>query len=519
MKRKSIWLVVLIGCLLLAGCSKALVTEKAPNASKTKQALEKYPGENTIRDMYASMAERAKEYAPKVITLSNGLQVQRTPSEDSAGVYHTPGKSISYNTYYLNADNRGCTACHDDLSTTLKKMTYKHVDLTNKLGIEMSVQQCLDCHSYSPGYVTEENGFGTLIHGLHDKRNEGFTNAKGDCWSCHVATNDGKNMQQWDLVKHDLLRGIIDIPNVEGKIKIDQTKTVKASDMWFYNWMYYPEDYSRYGAEYAGAPLDPKVFDNWKITVKGQVNNPFTIKLKDLIAEGLSVHTTMTMQCTMNPSSGPLIANCKITGIPLKTLLTRAGVKPDATVLLPTSAGGFVEPLTMDFINKHDAYIVYEIDGQKLSHAHGYPVQLWVGSATAAECVKELSTIEITNKPAEDYYVYLGWQTKDGGYYNKPNVGIFDVKEGQIIPVNKPFTFSGYTSAYDQKVTRLEFSMDRGKTWTPFDINKDVNNDIWINWHFTFTPEQAGAYVLKIRAVTDAGLVSRTPAEVMVNAK
>ncbi len=479
---------------------------------------EDYPGQNIIRDMYGDMEERAEEYAPKVTTLENGVQIQRTPTEYYAGIYHNPGATISYNTFYLDADNRGCAACHADMNATLNNMEYLHVDLSNSFGIQTTVGQCLDCHSYSPGYVTEAYGFGTLIHGLHDKTNQAFKNMNGDCWSCHSATGNGEEMQLWDLTKHDLLRGIVDVENVAGEFSADQNKVTKAEDLFFFNWMYYENDYPRYAAEYADAPLDPEVFDNWELTVQGHVENPFTAKLTDLIDEGLSVTTTLTMHCTINPSGGPLIGNCEIKGIPLKTLLERAGVKPGATVLLPVATDGFAIPIMMDHLDEHEAYVVYEIDGQRLSHAHGYPAQLWVGSGSAAEFVKQISVFEVLNEPQENYYMYLGWELEEGGYTNKPNVGIFDVQEGQIIPAGQPFTFSGYADAFDQKVAKIEFSMDRGATWTSYDIS-GLNPDIWVNWHFTFTPEEPGAYVLKVRAVTDAGLVSNTPGEIMVNAK
>ena len=100
--------------------------------------------------MYNTIAKRAEEYAPEVRTLANGVKIQRTPTEYNCGVYHSPGASISFNTYYLKADSRGCTACHENLAQTLKDMDYEHVDLTNDYGIAVTVNSCLDCHSYSP---------------------------------------------------------------------------------------------------------------------------------------------------------------------------------------------------------------------------------------------------------------------------------------------------------------------------------------------------------------------------------
>ena len=35
------------------------------------------------------------------------------------------------------------------------------------LDAEMTVDQCLFCHTYSPGYIPTQYEFGTLIHNIH----------------------------------------------------------------------------------------------------------------------------------------------------------------------------------------------------------------------------------------------------------------------------------------------------------------------------------------------------------------
>lgn len=474
---------------------------------------EPYPGYSAVKEMYEAQAEKARENAPRVVTLDSGVQIQRTPDEDNASVYHTPGLNISYNTYYLDADNRGCQACHEDLAVLLNEMSYDHVNLENPYGIEITVSHCLDCHGYSPGYVTEENGLGSLLHGLH--RSDAFG---GDCMSCHNATGNGTGMTLWDEVKHKLFRGIKDVADVKGDFSFTQDKTVTQEQTFAYNWMYYDYDYRRYGAEKANLPRDPDVFDSWTIKVNGHVDNPVEFKLADLIKEAPVVTTTMLMHCTQNPMGGPLLSNVEITGIPLDYLLKKAGIKKGATVISPLAPDGFTIPITMDHLKDHKAYLVYEIGGKRLGHLQGYPVQLWVGSYSAAGFVKQINEITVLNDPAENHHFYLGWRTADGGWYNKPNIGFAQIREGQMIEVGKPFTFEGFADAFEEKITSIELSMDRGQTWTSFDT-ANADTERWIYWTFTFTPENAGAYVLTARARTDTGLVSDAPVEIMVNAK
>ena len=58
---------------------------------------------------YGKNDDADAKYAPRVTTLDNGVQIQKTPLNTTPA----DGKLVeSWNNLYLNADNRGCTACH-----------------------------------------------------------------------------------------------------------------------------------------------------------------------------------------------------------------------------------------------------------------------------------------------------------------------------------------------------------------------------------------------------------------------
>ena len=157
---------------------------------------------------------------PAVRTLEGGIQIQRTPDEaypgtlDGSVPYHTPEVYVPYNTYYLKADEKGCNACHADLAKTIDSMPYDHPDLENPFGIQVTVQMCIDCHTYGAGYLTNNKSFGTMVHGIHN------TSQKAECWNCHVGTGSGDGMQLWDIVKHQQLRGIKPVENVKGDFSL-----------------------------------------------------------------------------------------------------------------------------------------------------------------------------------------------------------------------------------------------------------------------------------------------------------
>ena len=93
-------------------------------------------------------------------------------------------------------------------------MEYSHVDLRNPYGIQITVQMCLDCHTFGYGYQTNQNSFGTLIHGIHE------TTEKAECWNCHVGTGSGDGMQLWDVAKHSELRGITPRCRRDGRLLV-----------------------------------------------------------------------------------------------------------------------------------------------------------------------------------------------------------------------------------------------------------------------------------------------------------
>ena len=469
------------------------------------------------------------QYAPQVTELEDGTLVMRTPDEglnnwtlEGSYTYHLPANNVPYNTYYLKADQRGCNACHADLAETLDGMIYEHVDLGGDLGIQVTLQMCLDCHTFGYGYITNQYSFGSLIHGIH---------SSNECWTCHIAEGDGDGMQLWDLEKHTQLRGISGLPEVAAEFSWDQDKTTARDDLFDFGWVYFDLDYLRADNSAADAPLDQEMFDTWTITVSGAVDQETTWTLPELIDQFESVEVPLTLQCTLNPTGGPLIGNAVYTGIRISDVLAACGASEDAGALTFMAPDGFAEPLMMEHFT--EGYIVYRIDGEPLPWGQGYPVASLIPHAGAPASVKELSDIVVNTAdeapylhewngwPVEtegEYYTPEGWPENDeNGYVNKPNVGIFDFAEGTVVETGEPFTISGYADGYNLGITALQFSLDNGVNWTEFDTSGS-NKDNWVIWHLTYTPEFDSAYVLSVRAVGEDGSVTAEPIEVMFNA-
>lgn len=484
----------------------------------------------TVEEVTEDLVQLSEDYAPAIRTLDDGTQVQLTPDLTNSQVYLWWEKN-SYNTYYLDADNRGCSSCHQEGLGKLmdEELAWRHLPVMNGFGTEIDARDCRMCHNeysydiYGAFMFGTERSFGQLIHGIH--RGDSFT---GDCMSCHAATADGNGMRLWEDAKYEILGGINQVENVQGDFSYEQDIAI-GNNLALANWgNSFDEPWNK---AFTDEEIPQETRDNWEITVSGMVDEPYTITLGELIKEAPSQKFFAKLHCTINNPSGEMLTNFEATAIPLSWVLEKAGIQDGATsVASIANIDGSHRVMPLSVLDE-GAWLLYEINGRPLKWQDGGPVRTFYPAAAADSTCKFLDEIVVGNEDPtnKDGFAIKGtpytedaWRGKlEGGddvYANKPNVAICNIHEGQIIEANKPYEFEGYADAFDQKVTAVEFSMDRGKTWTSFDTS-DSDKTKLVYWHFTYTPEDTGAVVLQVRAVMEDGTVSAYPDEIMVNAK
>lgn len=507
----------LIGTLALCGTLVACV----PNVQETTQGgatpQDRLPDDATLQERIDQVQSDAELYAPEVRTLEDGTRIQLTPgaAADQMGLNHINGAPAAYNTQYFNADNRGCVSCHETGLADLvnNKLDYPHFKITNNLGTDVTPMQCAHCHSQD-GYSNSYDSFGSLIHGIHSR--ETFD---GTCMSCHDGTTT-TGMRLWEEAKFDILRGFTYVSDVKGDFSFEQDTLTSLPEI---DWMLATLDDGEVDsfkkASAGETPDSERLINEWEITVSGEVDKPVTVNLGELITEAPSETFVTGAQCVINPTGGELIANMEITGIPIKYLLDKAGVKEGANVLWPTAPSGYTQALPVEGAEDGTIYLVYKLNGEYLNYAQGAPVLVW---DTSLRCLgnhtRFVSEVVVEKVPEEEVHFYNGLPDREGNFFDKPNIGIIKFHEGQIIEAGKPFEFKGYAQAFDEHVTAVEISLDKGETWTTFDTSSsDETKVVW--WNFTYTPEEPGSYVMTLRAVTDTGKVTPYPVNVMFNAE
>ena len=485
-------------------------------------------------------AQQAQSSAPepRVYMDGEGNLIQIAPFDDVDDIsYFKQRRTMPWNTYYANANERGCKSCHDDLRELLKNSGYEHPSL-NGANTELTIQTCVDCHSAGTnGYFSEPEGFATMIHGLHT--------GIADCMNCHdtetTSDSSAPTMYLWENLSHSKLRGITRIAAEDqtGSFSWNQDSVDSQDGLYSLNEQYYDWDYKRMENAENNVPLDQEMFDEWTITVEGEVENPTTFNLKELIEDPSVPKETHLMKwvCMINPQGGAGAQQVEVTGIPLWWINEQVGLKDTAKAIMPSAADGFMDPggVDLSLLEGHDSLIVYQINGEPISWENGYPCICVLGGTSCGSYIKELSNINYTTA-TEDLYDIPGWPSSvaadtnhiydmtgwpNDSYsalYNKPLAGFTGLREGKVFKTGETVHITGYADGYNEQVTGFEISMDQGETWNHFDID-DADVQQLVTWEYDFTPTEDGAYTIQIRTITAEGTVAERNEEKMFIAR
>jgi DMSO/TMAO reductase YedYZ molybdopterin-dependent catalytic subunit len=245
--------------------------------------------------------------------------------------------------------------------------------------------------------------------------------------------------------------------------------------------------------------LDPAT---WSLKVTGMVDQEFTLSFQDLVDLGLDEYS-ITMTCVSNEVGGGLIGTAKWLGVPVRTVLEKAGVKSGADMVLSTSSDGFTASTPLSSLTDEgiDAIFAVAMNGEPLPFEHGFPVRMVVpglyGYVSATKWVVELKVTTFADDEA--YWTPRGYSAeapiKFSSRIDTPRVDK---------PIDAGATkVAGVAWAQTVGIDRVEVSIDNGD-WQPATLSAPVNEDTWVQW-FVDWEATTGTHYLAVRAVNKAG--------------
>jgi hypothetical protein len=223
------------------------------------------------------------------------------------------------------------------------------------------------------------------------------------------------------------------------------------------------------------------------------------------------------------------MGNARWTGVRLKDVLDRAGVKAGAIQVrfngmdepVVADAPDFMKSLDIDHARDGEVMLASTMNGEQLPLLNGFPLRLIVPGWYSTYWVKMLNDIEVLNQPDTNYWTKTAYTIPDTPRANirpgetdvkfvpisrmVPRSFITNIKEGDTLQVGASTLARGIAFGGDSGVSRVDFSSDGGNSWEPAALGTDEGKYSFRQWQYRFTPPTKGGQVLMVRCTSSSG--------------
>ena len=240
--------------------------------------------------------------------------------------------------------------------------------------------------------------------------------------------------------------------------------------------------------------------DSWTLSLAGLVDRPLQLNYEQILSQPL-VERYITLACVSNPVGGGLVGNAKWLGIPLRSLVEEAGVRPEGTQLIGRSVDGFTVGFpTAALFDGREALLAVGMNGETLPFKHGFPARLVVsGLYGYVSATKWLSEIEFARwEDFDAYWVPRGW-AKEAPIKTQSRIDF--PRPGRMNA--GPITIAGVAWAQSRGISRVEVSVN-GEDWRQAEMPEELSIDSWRQWKLeeNFSP---GMHIIAVRAADGTG--------------
>ncbi len=287
--------------------------------------------------------------------------------------------------------------------------------------------------------------------------------------------------------------------------------------------------------------IDPAA---WRLTLDGEVARPLALTY-DALRALPSKTLLVTLECAGNgrraldpPAEGEpfgygVASTAEWTGVPLRTVLEAAGLRPTAREVLFVGADGgpnpeaggatmaFERSLPVERAMHPDTLLAYAMNGEELPIAHGFPLRVLVPGWYGVAAVKWLVRITVLASP------FAGFYQRDRYVMVHPERGETTATPLTTIPPRSVFVaptdgatlprdaqrLRGLAWSGEAPVERVEVSVDDGRTWQAADWTSEPERYAWRGWEYRWEATSPGPATLRSRAFDAAGHTQPESAE------
>jgi DMSO/TMAO reductase YedYZ molybdopterin-dependent catalytic subunit len=283
----------------------------------------------------------------------------------------------------------------------------------------------------------------------------------------------------------------------------------------------------------------------WRLRVDGGVERPANLTL-DEIKQVPSVSRVVTLECAGNgraffepPVAGVqwrkgAVGTARWTGVRLADVLQQVGVKPGARHIWLDGADvgmgrapDFIRNVPIDKALHPDTLLAYEMNGEALPVAHGFPLRAIIPGWEGAYSMKWLTRIQVADREHDGAFVQSGYR-----YPNRPVPPGTAVAPSNSTPltglvvkslITSPetdasiqvgrVTIAGFAWAGEDEIKQVDVSTDHGRTWKTARLGRDRAPYAWRRFEYDWDVRAQGSYLLMSRATDNRGRVQPIIAE------
>jgi DMSO/TMAO reductase YedYZ molybdopterin-dependent catalytic subunit len=237
----------------------------------------------------------------------------------------------------------------------------------------------------------------------------------------------------------------------------------------------------------------------WRLEIGGLVDRPLTLTYRQLTSLP-AIEQYMTLECISNKTGGHLISTAKWTGVRLRDLLGRAGVRAGALEVVSRSVDGFADSVPVADAMSPSTIVAYGMNGTMLPRAHGFPARILVPGYYGMKQPKWLGSIQVVSRPFNGYWEQRGW-IKEAVVRTMSRIDTPKNHAG----VDGTVTVAGIAFAGDRGISRVEVSVDGGATFVDADLKTALSRFTWRQWKYRFRPRPGATTRIVVRATDGTG--------------
>jgi DMSO/TMAO reductase YedYZ molybdopterin-dependent catalytic subunit len=150
--------------------------------------------------------------------------------------------------------------------------------------------------------------------------------------------------------------------------------------------------------------VDPR---SWRLGVDGLVENHLEYTYDQLVAMPQTSYAR-SFYCVTKWS----IKDVRWEGLPLRSLVAPAKVKPEARWIMFHCVDGYTAPVPAEDALKEDALLAFKINGRPLSAEQGFPARPFLPSLYGWKSAKWVNRIELLPEYRDGYWEQYGYHER-----------------------------------------------------------------------------------------------------------